>query len=54
MTVPIVGLLRDLIRHYQIGEHLLLIGNQGVGKIRVVKEVFPVDDSQWDFEIYKV
>lgn len=27
-----IGLLRDLIRHYQIGEHLLLIGNQGVGK----------------------
>lgn len=35
VAVHIVGLLRDLIRHYQIGEHLLLIGNQGVGKNKV-------------------
>jgi DNA replication protein DnaC len=32
----LVALLKDLIRHYQIGEHLLLIGNQGVGKNKVL------------------
>lgn len=36
LTIQHLHIMEDMLKDYMLGEHLLLVGNQGVGKNKIV------------------